>query len=161
MGCQSTNPPDLPNQSTAPISETMPSTWDRYQDRSLEEQISLTGFSSQPEATMYFDFDTFPSRVRVIYTGESRPISPQKQELLSLYIEMRGDDPSIVDFFQTEYRFLEGSSEYWLPIQHPLIPYLEDELEVGDTATLFVILIGANAENGALDHVILINEFIK
>lgn len=138
--------------------------WDAYQPRKLSEIIELNQSALvEPNSRVHFLFtaDSFPSRVKVVYTGKSRAISKENAEVVSAWAKVRQVDKKIVDLFEREILFTENSVEHWLPIQKQLIPFLEQEVKVGDPVELFVIWIGARKEGKREDWVFLINEFSR
>jgi hypothetical protein len=66
----------------------------------------------------------------------------------------------VAALFRSEGLFREDSTEYWLPVQSQLIPYMKEELRVGDEVTLYLVWIGALKSSSAeLDRVFLVNNF--
>ena len=108
--------------------------------------------------------DSFPSRVKVKYTGRSRPISPQRKELIwdwlgTIFGREKRDE--YVKMWDTEFLFTENLVEYWLPVQSPLVQALQKELEKGDDVTLYLAWVGARKESDKVDWVFFVNEFEK
>jgi hypothetical protein len=137
------------------------SSWDNYKPRTLNEIIKR---HSHPEAFKVDSFltaNTFPSQVKVTYTGTSRKIPVAKKAHISDWVKMFKADMGLVDLFETELLFIENSVEYWLPVQKQVIPYFEQELKKGETVTLFTIWIGAKKIEGKWNWVFLVNEFEK
>jgi hypothetical protein len=146
---------------------TPTSTWDRYQPRTLSDIIELTnGFLEEVELrpTLYLENSVeyqYPSQVHVIYTGEFREIAAEHQLVIDFWAKPFESRHEFVRLFEKEARFLEGDTEYWIPVQDSLIPYMENELEVDGKAVIYVIWIGASITSTAADasRVFLLNEF--
>ncbi len=140
--------------------------WERYQPRTLRqlttEQVEeMRTFLEPPAPDVALSGRDFPSRVRVIYTGQSRELTGASAQLLWLWVAAFGIEPEDAALFAREMLFREGSDEYWLPVQDPLIPHFESELRPGDSVTLYLIWIGARREGDEVVGVFLVNEFDK
>lgn len=146
---------------------TPTSTWDRYKPRTLSDIIELTNDfleQVQERPTIYLensDEYQYPSRVHVIYTGEFREISTEHQLVMDFWAKPFESRHEFAGLFKKEARFLEGNTEYWIPVQDALIPYLENELEVNGKAIIYVLWIGASMKSTVenADRVFLLNEF--
>ncbi len=140
--------------------------WDNYQPGTLKELLKrhggLTESAETRNARLHLLFtDSFPTRVKVNYTGEKRAIPAKRKEFIDAWARSRALKQEIVDLFQEELLFKEDSTEYWLPVQKQVIPYFAEELKKGDTVELFLIVTGAKIESGVADWVFLVNEFKK
>jgi hypothetical protein len=148
--------------------------WKRYQPRTLDQIIKdhAAKVLDNPDILMSFPDgstavlarDSFPSKVKVTYTGRSRSISPKRKELIKDWVTTifgleRRDE--YLKLYDTEFLFTETLIEYWLPIQNPLIQPLQEELKKGDEVTLYVSWVGARKESGEVDWVFFVNEFEK
>ena len=148
--------------------------WNKYQPRTLDQIIKnhAAKVLDDPDIQMNFPDgstavltrDSFPSKVKVTYTGRSRSISPKRKELIKDWVTTifgleRRDER--LRLFDTEFLFTETLIEYWLPIQNPLIQPLQEELKKGDEVTLYVSWVGARKESGKVDWVFFVNEFEK
>ena len=135
-------------------------TWDRYKTRTLGEIVQQhSNTETLKGSDAFFTGDEFPSQVRVTYTGSSRKMSPARLEHITRWIKTTGRSPEIGKVFQTELLFLEGSVEYWLPVQSQVIPFFAKELKKGDRVTLYTIWIGGYKCAGKWDWIFLVNEF--
>src|SRR5262249_46453227 len=107
--------------------------------------------------------DSFPSRVKVTYRGQSRSISPKRKEIISNWLTVTYPDrrDEYLKLWDTEFLFTETLIEYWLPVQSSLIQALQEELKKGDEVTLYVAWVGARKESGKVDWVFFVNEFEK
>lgn len=151
-----------PTQTPAPTS-----TWDRYKSRTLSDIIELTNEllkEVQEMPTIYLENSEeyqYPSRVLVMYTGEFREISTEHQLVLDFWAQPFESRKHFVGLFKKEARFLEGNTEYWIPVQDSLIPYMENEIMVEGTTTIYILWIGASMKSSVenADRVFLLNEF--
>ena len=138
--------------------------WERYKPRTLNQIIQqhapeLVKVRGLEKVVSIISSDTFPSRVKAIYTGESRSVSAKKKELIFYWIKSFGYRLEIADLFESELSFKEGSVEYWLPVQKQVSPYFAQELKKGDEVTLLLIWVGVRRESEQTDWVFLVNDF--
>jgi len=146
---------------------------EKYQPRTLDQIIKLqaTKVFDNPDILMNFSDgstavltrDSFPSKVKVTYTGRSRIISAKRKELIKDWLTTTygRDSKELVKLFDTEFLFTEAGIEYWLPIQGQLIESFNEELKKGEVVILYVAWIGARKESDKIDWVFLVNEFEK
>lgn len=111
------------------------------------------------DVSIILSYNSFQSRVKVIYTGTSRKVSDQRKELISIWLKTLGKPKELLDLFETEYLFTEDKVEYWLPVQKQVASYFGEELKKGDTVTLFVAWLGARKDAKSVDYIFLTNEF--
>jgi len=146
------------------------SSWDLYEPRTLKEFTTTIAAKSlkkpdvlirndKKDVSIILSYNSFQSRVRVIYTGTSRKVSDQRKELISIWLITLGKPKELLDLFETEYLFTEDKVEYWLPVQKQVASYFGEELKKGDTVTLFVAWLGARREAKSVDYIFLTNEF--
>ena len=139
--------------------------WEKYLPRTLDqiiqqhapEQLKAPGL--EKAAVSIISSDSFPSRVKVIYTGESRIVSAKRKELIVDWVKSFRNKPEIADLFESELLFKEGSVEYWLPVQKQVIPYFAQEVKKGDEVTLLLVWVGVRREPEQTDWVFLVNDF--
>lgn len=161
-----------PRPTATPKPTTPPeptSTWDRYQVRTLRTIKELTDpFIAESVAqypSIYLEFSDefqYPSRVRIVYTGQFREISATRQFAIARWAEVYLPDKAdvYVPLFQHEVLVREGSEEFWMPVQEPLIPYMENELQVEGKATMLVVWMGAILSGpDEVERIYLVNEF--
>lgn len=136
--------------------------FERYVPRTLREIISS---HSDPKtidrANVLMTGDTFPSRVKVTYTGSPRKISPGKKQHMDLLVTTSDVDPKVISLYETEMLFLEGAAEHWLLVQKALIPFFEKELTKGEEVVLYAEWVGAKKMDGKWEWVFIVNEFQK
>lgn len=145
-----------------------PASWNRYQPRILGELELLTGEllgEITEERAVYIETSPdyqYPSRVRVVFTGDFRDASESRLEGIKIWMatfapSLTADE--ISSLFGQEGLFIEGEKEYWIPVQSTLIPIMEDELSPGNDVELFLNWIGATKEFDEIDRINLVNAF--
>lgn len=138
--------------------------YERYRPRTLLEIIrehSDPKILQKNEGSMILTGDTFPSKVRVIYTGDSRKISPAKKQHLDMLVTSFNVNPKVIDQYGTEMLFMEGEDEHWLPVQAGLHPIFQKELKKGDEVILYAEWVGAKKVGGKWEWVFIVQEFQK
>ena len=138
--------------------------YERYRPRTLSEIIrehSDPKILQKNEGSMILTGDTFPSKVRVIYTGESRTISSAKKQHLDMLVTSFNVDPKVIERYGIEMLFMEGDDEHWLPVQAGLIPSFEKEMKKGEEVILYAEWVGAKKVSGKWEWVFIVQEFQK
>ena len=136
--------------------------FERYKPRTLGEIIKAHSDPQLLERTdMMLTGDTFPSRVKVIYMGTSRKITPARKQHLDMLVTSFNVEPEVISRYETEMLFIEGTEEHWLPIQKQLIPFFEKELKKGDVVVLYAEWVGAKKISGKWEWIFIVNEFQK
>ena len=134
-----------------------------YDPRTLSELVERS--SSTPELKgakqLMIDAKPFYSAVRIKYTGKSRPLTEERKKLFKLWQEALQVDPQILATLDSEYLFKECEKEYWIPVQKPVASYFPKELKIGDTITLYLMLVGGVKTPTSWDVVFFVNEFRK
>ncbi len=100
-----------------------------------------------------------PEPIPIGYTPQTRPLAPETKGFLWQFGESFGQEGFSARF---EYEFLirEGDEEYWMPVQEPHHDFLANKLTAGQTATIYVRLLGSlQTEEG--DRMIFIITDIK
>jgi hypothetical protein len=138
--------------------------WDRYQPRTLGEIISNHRESVLETATAgvpnwIVPTNNYPSRVRVTYTGRSRPLASLKAEMIERWVTALRIDPSALEAFKTELLFQEDTTDFWLPVQEVLIPHFHEELEPGSPVLLYTLWVGAHYAGDEITWAFVVNEF--
>ncbi len=114
--------------------------------------------NDKKDVSIILSYNSFQSRVKVIYTGTSRKVSDQRKELISIWLKTLGKPKELLDLFETEYLFTEDKVEYWLPVQKQVASYFGEELKKGDTVTLFVAWLGWRKDTYSGDYIFLTND---
>lgn len=146
--------------------------WDAYKTRTLNEITTTIAEKSlknpdvvraDPKKNPYIvlSYNSYQSRVKAAYTGESRKVSPQRKEVIDFWLGTLGKPKELLDLFENEYLFIENKIEYWLPVQKTVAVYFPKELKKGDVVTLYVAWLGGRYQPGGFDNVFLVNEFEK
>ena len=138
--------------------------YERYRPRTLTEIIrehSDPVILQKNEGSMILTGDTFPSKVRVIYTGESRNISPSKKQHLDMLVTSFNVAQKVIDGYATEMLFMEGEDEHWLPLQAGLHPFFQKEVKKGEAVVLYAEWVGAKKTGGKWEWVFIVQEFQK
>jgi len=108
--------------------------WTRYEPRTLQSiidtnQDSVKKLDSDKKA-MLLTGDNFPSQVKLTYLGDTRPLPAEQKELLDGWRKaFKKNVPD--DLLTTQVRFSEGSREYWILVQKPLLDALPKEVPKG------------------------------
>jgi hypothetical protein len=141
------------------------SQWDDYKPRTLQSLIEM--FSDEPgrlpatKTDIVFPGD-FPSQVKLVYLGKSRPLSTKKKELLTQWAKSRHPEgpQRIVELFPTEFLFQEGTVEHWVAVQRPLLTSIPKEVKRGQIFNAYVMLIGTIHKVGEQrEWLFVMNEF--
>lgn len=127
--------------------------FDSYRPYSLAQAIA--DHPHQEQADWVVEAGIFKYRVRVTYTGQQREMTANVKQLLGHWVRALGHDPKILDLFKNEILIREGTSQYWLPIQETLLPFLAKEVKPGGAVELYIIMIGS----AKTEWVFAVNEF--
>lgn len=137
--------------------------WKRYEPRTLQSiKDSQMKLLKSFDVDLYLSTEEFPSRVKLTYLEKSRPLPPKKKQLLEAWKRMWKEakfpnDP--VEQFQTEVLFQEGSEEYWIAVQKPLLKPLPEEAKPRQMINAYVIWLGAVKVEDHWEWLIAMNEF--
>ena len=148
------------------------SNWDAYEPRTIKEITTTIAEKSlkapdvvrtdaKKNPSIVLSYNSYQSRVKMVYTNESRKVSPQRREVIDFWLGTLGKPKELLDLFENEYLFIENKVEYWLPVQRTVATYFPKELKKGDLVTLYVAWLGGRYEPKGFDHVFLVNEFEK
>jgi hypothetical protein len=144
-----------------------PFPWERYLPRTLEEidQLTAADLATMENGDLYIEMSPtyqYRSRVEVTYTGEVRTTPDGLQMIASVFLTNFGpqlDQAQRENLFGQEMLFSEGSAEYWLAVQAPLLTELQEELEADDSVTLYLLFAGASMQGAHLERLYLVNAF--
>lgn len=135
--------------------------WDRYVPRTLQSILDEhSGLPARQAATgdsvLGLSADAYPTRAELTYTGEERPLSPARRALITGWLHaMGGRDTAIAQRYGAELRFREGERTYWIPVQDAMLPWVHEHLQPGDSATVFVLWMGALTAHGRTEWLFL------
>ena len=135
--------------------------WEIFQTRTLDEIVAATAPGVRPDESMFFATDELPSKVRVTFTGQSRPILDKRRSFIDAWFGLYKQDKELAKLYQREYLYKEGSREWWLPTSTPITKYFDKELKAGEEMTLYLIRLGAYRERDSIDCVLLVEEYQK
>jgi len=136
--------------------------WEIFKPRTLKEVISITSKEVRGDDHGFLADNQLESKVEVVFTGESRPISEARKGFIKMWVGMlRSNQKAYADLYETEYLYKEGADEYWLATSTPITKYFDKELKPGDKMDLYLISIGAYRNKGGVDCVLLVEEFQK
>ena len=161
-------PSPKPTNTPKPTATSEPSTWDRYTPNTLANIIETNVDLMAPEQypALYVEVSPdyqFPSRIPVIYTGEFRDIDPIKQFIIESWGATISPEvgENIKGTFLQEVLVVESDTEYWIPVQELLVPFIENELNPGDDMMIYVLWVGASIADADTPPipVFILNEF--
>jgi hypothetical protein len=137
--------------------------WGRYEPRTLQSIIDTNQefakkLNSDKKA-MLLTGDNFPSKVRLTYMVDSRPLPAEQKVLMDSYRKAMKDNAPAEDVFTTQIRFEEDSCEYWILVQKPLLDALPKELSKGQALDAYVMWIGAIKVGKRWEWLFAMNEF--
>ena len=160
----------IPEPSKCPIVGSAGSSWERYKPNTLENIVALASQVSSPaiNSGVSFYIETsgehqIPSCVTAEYTGRFREISEERIFLIEAWSGIFSPERQqrIIDNLKHEVLLIENLQEYWIPVQEPLIPFMENELTKNEPVTVFIIWVGTTYLGEETDHVFVIGEFTK
>ena len=120
-----------------------------YKPRTLREIASQgTGAKSRgnKKETMRVEADVLPSLVMAEYDGASRPMPPEKKEVLRQWaVRFAGFPEGFTAPYQTELLFEEGGAKYWLAVKDAdaFTPPPHLKLNIRKEYELLLIRVGA------------------
>lgn len=148
-------------------SQQATSPWDDYIPRTLQSIIEAhrdvlsqpTRAGSNPDKQVALSADSFPSKVNLIFTGQSRPLSDAHAKLLENWSKMLRINDDLTAAFGTEMLFKEGAQEFWMPVQGSLVNDMSTEVKAGRSFTAYVVWVGAVKANNQWDWVFALNAY--
>ena len=163
IGCASTQskPPVVIKDEGYDISKT---SWNRYRPATLGEiKEHLSHFPEKfVGMTVNAEAASKPYRINAGYLSEFRRIPQAKLQLLKDWwggmFNVPGD---FTKLFEHEVLIQVETDQYWMPVQSPVIPYLQKELQKGDRVWLYIMAVGSLDYEESHDWVFIINEFQK
>jgi hypothetical protein len=84
----------------------------------------------------------FKYRITVSFTKELREINADTKTLIEMWAKSLNRKP-YADMYKHEFLVQIDGVDYWIPMQEQVLPYMGNELEIGDNFTLYIVLIGA------------------
>jgi hypothetical protein len=151
------------------------SAWEDYKPAEFEDIMRIS--DSQPDshwdlhiippktqpgaATICLYYRPVAYKFKLIYTGKTRTIDKSKKEALVAWLKSSHQDMKIANLFNKEMLFLDNATEYWLPVQDPLIPYFQKEIGKNKMVNLFVRFFGFIKTGHKREYLFTVNEFEK
>jgi hypothetical protein len=120
--------------------------WHTYPVRSIAELIEATSGGPSQKADLIISANPFPSKTKVTYTGNSRPIGKRTKDFIKLWTETRNVPASNADMMAEEFLFRERGKEYWIPVVKTVVPFLGKELKEGDEVVIYYFFLGGYDE---------------
>lgn len=140
-------------------------TADDYQPRTLKELIApgtAADGRHDEEDGVILRGKVLPSRVRVTYTGSTRPLPLRKKDVLLKWARRFAGSPDHYTVpYETEMLVIEDGTKHWLAVKKKFVPQLGKELKKGDTVDLYVIRLGGVRTAGEWEWLILVESFQK
>ena len=138
--------------------------WDRYKPGTLaaimEQHDSIIHASWNGKVpSRHVSAVDFPTIASVVYEGTSRPIDPNRLDVLRSWGKSIRRDTSIVQDFHREYLFREGKQLLWLPVQDTVASFFAKELQPGQRVKLCVSWLGAYYAGRDIIWAFIVNEF--
>lgn len=143
-------------------------TWERYSSNTFANILAEANqkISSEESSNISFYIETsgehqIPSCVSFEYSGEFREISEERKILIQAWSGIFGSEKGkqIREILKHEVLLKENGKEFWIPVQEPLIPYMQNELTEGGEVIVFIIWVGSSFLSDETDHVFVIGEF--
>ena len=150
--------------------EKRPRTIADYQPRTLQQLTNLLpeafraalaerGVEGNKDMKLIVHGELFPSRVKVVYGGEKRPLPEDKRAVVSGWANQFA---GAVEFYtvpyQTELLFTEGSEKYWLAVHKDL---LAEDWKQGEALELCVIKLGNVRIADEFEPVLLVEKVVR
>lgn len=136
---------------------------DDYTSRTLAEISQLQGSiveSSNKNVAIHGEI--FPTRVKVVYDGDSRPLPQNKRATIAAWANRFAGAPETYNRpYQQEVFFSENGQKYWLAVRTEFLPRFLQELKKGETVELFLIKMGSARKGDKWEPVLLVEKFLK
>jgi hypothetical protein len=128
------------------VSVNAQSDFHSYPARTIDDLIQQHSAESSKGADLTVSADPFPSKTRLTYTGERRPLDQWKKHFINVWAQTRNLPPENAAMLVEEYLFKEKGKEYWIPVLKHLPPLLQEDLKPGVEFTAFYFFLGAYNE---------------
>ncbi|MGH9948956.1 MAG: hypothetical protein ACRD6X_17425 [Pyrinomonadaceae bacterium] len=119
--------------------------------------VLMKGPDGKPIAN--FSYNSYPTKTKVKFTGESRKTSAETLTLLQLWLATIGRSKDEAKLFETEFKFIEDGAVHWLPVQSTLIEHFANEVKKDDDIMIYVAWVGIKYEKEKPVSLTIINEF--
>jgi hypothetical protein len=152
-------------QSVTQAGPKKPRTLADYQPHTLKEIAAM-----KPDATDLRDKqdrllvtrDNLPSKVRVTYTGSTRPIPHFKKEAIRQWARLYAGFPEhYTEPYQSEMLFIENGVGYWLAVPKNSLLRSKKKFKKGEPLDLYLIRVGGAIIADKIDWTLLVENFRK
>lgn len=137
--------------STLSIASYAQDDWHTYPVRSIPDIIKMNSSDMSTKADLIISANPFPSKTKVIYTGEKRVIGKYTKDFIKLWVQTRNVPVENADMLVEEYLFKEQNIEYWIPVVKTLEPFLRKELKAGDEIIIYYFFLGGYDEKRLME----------
>lgn len=138
---------------------------DDYKLRTLKEirAVGADIVKEQTEgATTLVHGDLFPSRVRVTYKRSTRPLTPEKKDVIYRWAQQYAGAPQhYTGQYTAEALFTENGADHWLVVKSEDPPWLRKNVRRGRAVDLHLIRLGAFKSRNTWQWVLLVEHFAK
>ena len=150
--------------------EKKPRTVADYRPRTLHELNTLMpetfrnalverGVHGNKDLKVIVHGELFPSRVKVVYSGTTRPLIEDKRNVIISWANQFAGVPEFYTApYETELRFTEGNENYWMAVRKELLAH---EWKQGETLELCVIKLGNVLVGDRFEPVLLVEHLIQ
>lgn len=112
------------------------------------------------DATDFVYGDLLPSRVKLVFKGAVRPLTPSRRQVISQWAQRYAGSPDYYTMpYTTEVLFAERGVSHWLVVKSSVVPDMSASLKRGSPVDLYLIRLGAFKEKGAWKWVLLVEDF--
>ncbi|CAN5734377.1 hypothetical protein BH24ACI3_BH24ACI3_07140 [soil metagenome] len=109
--------------------------------KALLERPNYVLYSADKKPRLYLSYDPNPSKVDLLFTGETRSAPSDRFDLTEFWFKTRGVDKAEAANFKTEFKFAEGGKAYWVAVKNEEIEALK-KLSKGSEVSLYVTWLG-------------------
>jgi hypothetical protein len=144
-----------------------------YQPRTLSEVAARDSQTGNPTAdheegsrggdvNVIVNGDLRPSRVRATYAGRSRPLPPNKKNVLNRWAQLYAGAPMHYTVpYQSELLFKADGVNYWLAFKKDSVAQFKKQVKAGKAVDLFLIRLGGVWDRSKWEALLLVENFQK
>lgn len=132
-----------------------------YKTQPLADAIDKNFVIPKDKTDFVIDPRQAKSKSTVIFTGEVRNISEQKNLFFKRWTEETKAPSGVVQLFQTEARFREGEKDYWLPVRKSILDEMQQKLKKGSEVEIHTILAGGMLQPESVDWIFIVGEYTR
>jgi hypothetical protein len=97
--------------------------------------------------------------VRAVYRGGHRAVDSRTTDFLRDFQKAVPSVRNLADLYREEYRFSDGRTDYWLPVQAPVAAFFDKAMKPGDPVDLYVIAAGGYRGGEGWHWILPVEEF--